>query len=331
MYDAGFWKSVHAIHSSCSHIQIRVGLDIENLDRNPHYTAGLYAVLNQNLNFDFSFYDIHDMEHADLIILKGNFVIQYALLTPRGFTMCTYIDDPASVQDIYEKFSLENAGRTEIITNVKSLWMVDQGYRTSFYTAGDFFFFLTNGIEYLLPHEVFDSILKKASPEQVPSVERLCITWEEILNKAGMDIMVPTSSLMRYLESGYIDLTEVEYKLSPQERKAHIFHVLAALQKNPRLSVGMISVSSNTTAFQEANLSFYSNYKTSFFKKNPQYIQRDTNSFYVILNKRLNAVILNFFRHLKDLPQHHHYEEPELTEKYTLYKPLIEKILSLSK
>lgn len=46
---------------------------------------------------------------------------------------------------------------------------------------------------------------------------------------------------MRYLENGYIYLTDVEYSLTPDERKEHIQTVLSTMQENPHIIMGVLS------------------------------------------------------------------------------------------
>lgn len=46
-------------------------------------------------------------------------------------------------------------------------------------------------------------------------------------------------SLMRYAESGYIYLTDYEYNLSVDERKAHIGTFIQGMEHNPRITLGI--------------------------------------------------------------------------------------------
>lgn len=329
LYDAGFWSYLDTPTLVCSRMKIQVGLNLDRLEKNPQEVATLYMILNKYLNYDFTFYDMHDMEDACLIILKNEFVIQYAIQSSQGITLCTYTDTPVALHDIYERFCIQKLNKKALLTTLTSPWSIDSGYRSAFYATYKFFFFLTNGLEYLLPSSVFDDMMKQLPPEKFFSIERLRITWEELLNKAELHIMMPTTSLMRYLETGYIDLTDIEYKMNVDERKAHIANVLATMKKNPKITAGVINLSSKIPFYQEANLSFYSNYKTSFFKKNPQHIQNESNPFYVILAPRLHAILLNFFQQLKESSQYREYSQEELSQKYTVYTPLIEKFFSL--
>ena len=327
LYDAGFWKYLEHIQLEAVTVTVRVGLDMDKLESNPKYVRLLYKLMDKYLDFDFVFYDAKDIEDANLIILKGSFAVQYAMSNVGRFLLCTYMFDQATVQDIYERFSFVNSEKKALISTVSALGMDDLGYRTAFYATNSFFFFLTNGFEFLLPHEVFDSIIKNVSPENAFSVQRLCVTWEEIVDVSKIDFIVPTTSLMRYLETGYIYITDVEYSLSAAERKAHIQSVIDTMQKNKHISISVLPTMDDS--YTGENLSFYSNYKTGFLKKNKRYIHNDARTFYVIINKRLHTILLHFFQSLKQQPTCQQYAVEELSQKYEKYKPLIERTLSL--
>lgn len=330
LYDAGFWKYFDDIHLTASNLTLRVGLNMDKLEKNPQYIGHLYATLDRFLDFDFVFYDICDIENSNIILLKGVFAVQYAMSTPPRFNMCTYIFDESMVWDIYEKFSFTGTEKKALNFTVSSLGMDDLGYRTAFYATNRFFFFLTNGFEFLLPHEVFDSIIQKVSPEQAFAVQRLCVTWEEIIDVSKIDFIIPATSLMRYLEDGYIYLTDVEYNLSAQERREHIKSVLQAMSNNDHITMATLLPALGDDIYKGKNLSFYSNYKTGFLKKNKQRVHNNADTFYLIVNDRLHSLILNFFQNMKALPSYQQYTCEELTNKYEVYKPLIERTLSLN-
>lgn len=331
LYEAGFWKYFAPLKLK-HRLTLRVGLDMDKLEQDPDNLMHLYRILDNFLDIDFVFYDIKDTAHANLIILKGIFVVQYAMSgQPPRFNLCTYVFDEAMVWDIYEKFSFSGVEKRSLISNVNSLGLDELGYRTAFYATTKYFFYLTIGFEFLLPHEVFDSISKTVSPEQTFAVQRLCVTWEEILNASEIDFIMPTTSLLRYIESGYIFLTDVEYHLTADERRAHIKSVLEGMEKNPKLTMGVLLPSVNDDTYIGKNLAFYSNYKTGFWKKNRKNIHNDANSFYVITNNRLHSIILNAFQNLKNLPIYRQYDVEGVKKKYETYRPLIERTLSLSK
>lgn len=327
LYDAGFWKYFENIQLKDITLTIRVGLDMDRLEQAPKYVHILYTTLNKYLDFDFVFYDSHNIEDANLIILKDTFAVQYALSNTGRFLLCTYIFDEATVGDIYEHFSFTGTEKKSLVSTVSALGMYDLGYRTSFYATNSFFFFLTNGFEFLLPHEVFDSIVQKNSPEDAFAVQRLCVTWEEIVDVSKIDFIMPTTSLMRYIETGYIYITDVEYTLNAQERRSHIQSVLSALQKNKHISISILPTMGDS--YRGENISFYSNYKQGFLKKNKSYIHNNASTFYVITNKRLHTILLHFFQSLKQQPSCQQYTIEKINQAYEKYKPLIERTLSL--
>lgn len=332
--DINFWKYFDSCKTSATRLTIRAGLDKDKLSSQPKYMKHLYRVLNRLLDYDFLFYDCKALEHTNLIILKDRFVLQYAMRADGIIDMCTYISDELLVQDIYNKFLLNFVTQNMLLTPAKSLGMDEIGFRNTFYSANHFFFFLTNGFEFLLPRTAFDNIIKIAGSEAYPQdmsyhVRRLRVTWEELLEKVDIDFMIPTTSIMRYIETGYIYITDIEYRLTPAERKAHITSILETMKKNPLITMGALQTSAETSEYQGANLSFYSNLSSGFFKKNRQYIHNDASSFYVVSDKQLLNIVQDSFKRLKELDVYHRYTVDEITEKYEIYKSLIERTLNL--
>lgn len=325
-----FWKYFEGLQFK-NKLVVRVGLDLDKLEADPEALINLYRTLDEYLDIDFVFYDMKESANANLIILKGSFVVQYALDPQMRFKMCTYIFDESMVWDIYEKFSFTGSEQRPIMSTASSLGLDELGYRTAFYATTRFFFYLTIGFEFLLPHEVFDSISQNVSPERAFSIQRLCVTWEEVLNDAEITFMIPTTSLLRYVESGYIYLTDIEYNLTAAERKAHIKSVLEGMEKNPKLTMGVLLPSVNEGFYMGKDLSFYSNYKTGFLKKNKRNIHNDADSFYIINSNRLHSLLLNAFQNMKNQPSYRQYDKDALKKKYETYKPLIERTVSLSK
>lgn len=328
LYDAGFWD-LFDVPGNTPHLTIRCGLDMNTLRRDPAYITALYTTLNRYLNFDFAFYDFSSSCTNNLILCKDTFLVQFAILPGAGLSLCTYSDEPVLVQENYETFTSTLQNQKNLLSCEPTFYIKELGGRISFYDTNQFFFFLTNGFEYLLPHSVFESILRKVDNNAKEAVRRLCITWEEIINKAALTLLVPTSALMRYIEQGYIDLSGFDYVLSPAERQEHIRTVLALMKKNPRITLGTLSIAPPTAPFQNTNLAFYSNYKLGFFKKNPNFMKTEGNMFYLIHDDTLHHLILQAFHDLQSLPQYQQHDVTELTQQYESYKPLIERTLSL--
>ena len=245
--------------------------------------------------------------------------------------MCTYIFDESLVGDIYEKFSFNGAEKKPLMSTVSSLGLEELGYRTAFYATTKFFFYLTIGFEFLLPHEVFDHISETVSPEQAFAIQRLCVTWEEILNASEITFIMPTTSLLRYVESGYIYLTDIEYRLTAR-KKAHIKSIFEGLEKNPNLTTGVLlpTVSDGPSLGKDLHPSIPTS-RTRLPEKNKRNIHNDADSFYVISSNRLHSILLNAFQNMKNQPSYRQYDLEALKKKYETYKPLIERTLSLSK
>ena len=329
LYQAGFWNFFNDLPLQQKSLTVRVGLDLDRLDDDCRLFEHVYATLNRLLDINFIFYDIKDIERSNLLIMKDSFVIQYALSKTGSFMMCSHISDEATVRDIYENFNFSDLTKRPLTALSDSLGMDNTGYRTAFYANSRFFFHLTNGFDFLLPHDVFESIRELSSPEQQQSIQRLCVTWEEIVNNAEIEFIIPTSSLMRYLENGYIYLTDVEYSLTPEERKEHIQTVLSTMQENPHIIMGVLSTLGLGKSYKGENLSFYSNYKTGFMKKNKRYIHNQASPFYLITDRRLHTIVLNYFRSLKELPLYRQYKIDELLTIYERIKPLIERTICI--
>ena len=119
--------------------------------------------------------------------------------------------------------------------------------------------------------------------------------------------------------------------MTAEERKAHIKSIFEGLEKNPNLTIGVLLPTVSDGMYTGKDLSFYSNYKTGFLKKNKRNIHNDADSFYVISSNRLHSILLNAFQNMKNQPSYRQYDLEALKKKYETYKPLIERTLSLSK
>ena len=112
-------------------------------------------------------------------------------------------------------------------------------------------------------------------------------------------------------------------------RKMHLQHALDIMEKNPKITVGVIQASMEMSEYQVTNLSFYSNYTAAFFKKNPQYIRESVCPFYVVANKKLVECFHTFFRQVKQMPMYHHYAYTDIRQKYEQYKGFVERTIDL--
>lgn len=329
--DMGFWKCFESTPLRASRLTIRIGLDMNTLASDPKYMRKLYTLLNRLLNYDFIFYDYTYLKHANMIIMENQFAIQYALQADESIGICTYIPDPVLVQDIYDRFSLRFSTQNPILASAKVLGIDELGFRTAFYSVNNFFFFLTNGFDFLLPSQSIDDFLKEihASPRVIRQISHLRIMWEELLSRVNVEFMLPTTSIIRYIETGYMFFTDAEYRMKAEDRKSHIKNIIYTMKKNPHIVMGVLQSSTETAEYYESNLSFYSNFSSAFLKKNPQYITNEASPFYIVSSQKLVSIFHVFFNELKQLPTYHQYTYTEVHDKYEKYKNFIERTIDL--
>lgn len=322
LHEAGFWNLFDDLPTTKA-LKIHVELDLNKAENDLSRIMAIYNTLNRHLSVDFHFYEIAKNANTHFILFGDFCTVQYDLNESSNFVIASIVRIDDNIQNISSKLSLLFPRSHELMSTASNPWNVDMGYRSSFYASSKFFFFLTNGIEYLLPHSVFTSISEQSSPVNKTYIEQLQIIWEEFLCKAELDVMIPLPSLIRYLENGQIDLTNVQYSLTNEERRHHIESMRIYAKNNPRISLGVLTTSDKAAGFKTANLSFYSNYDSAFFKKNAFLIDTDTSPFYIIKSERLRHCFFELFQSLKNSSAYHPYSD----DIYGLHKPVIEKII----
>lgn len=329
--DIDFWKFLECPDGTAPHITIHVGIDLEKLAQDVKYTRQLYVILGKYLNYDFKLYTSDFLNRGNTIIMEDEFVIQYSLQSERSIGICTYISDMALVQDIYNRFYVSFASQQAALSPVKVLGIENIGFRTAFYSADKYFFFLTNGVDFLLPSQAVSEFLEEihASKQVMRQIGQLQIMWDEMMASGEVEFMLPMTSIIRYIETGYMFFTDREFRMKAPYRKMHLQHALETMKNNPKLTVGVIQASMEMSEYQVTNLSFYSNYSAAFFKKNPQYIHEGVCPFYVVANRKLVECFHSFFEQVKETPVYHDYNYAEIYQKYEQYKGFIERTIDL--
>lgn len=329
--DIDFWKFLDFPEDTAPHITIHVGIDLEKLSHHAAYTEQLYMILGKYLNYDFKLYTSDFLKQGNTIIMENEFVVQYSLQNEHSIGVCTYISDTALVQDIYNRFYLSFASQQAALLPAKMLGIKDIGFRTAFYSADKYFFFLTNGVDFLLPPQAVSEFLTEigASKQVARQIGQLQIMWDEMMASGEVEFMLPMTSIIRYIETGYMFFTDKEFKMEAAYRKMHLQHALEAMKKNPKITVGIIQASMEMSEYQVTNLSFYSNYTAAFFKKNPQYIRESVCPFYVVASKKLVECFHSFFEQVKHMPVYHCYTYTDIRQKYEQYKGVIERTIDL--
>ncbi len=332
LIDIDFWKCLKVEGDSAPHVTVYAGITLQKLTENPKYTKKLYDVLESLLHCDFNLYDSELIKRGNTIIMENEFVIQYSLQGKNGIGICTYISDSALVQDIYNRFYVCFTNQQQaVLAPAKQLGIQDIGFRTAFYSSNRYFFFLTNGFDFLLPIQAIDDFLKKinASKQVIRQIGQLQIMWDELLSTSNVEFMLPMTSIIRYIETGNMLFTDMEYKMKATYRKIHLKHVLEEMRRNPNITIGVLQDSMETTKYRVSNLSYYSNYEVAFFKKNPQYIGKEVKPFYIISSKILVKCFQASFELVKKSPIYRQFTYKDIHQKYEQYKRFVERTIDL--
>lgn len=334
--DMKFWNYLESVGLKASQCHIDVNMSLHKLQINPDaYCDSLYHCLNSLINYNFTIYEKKSDANSNMIVLKGKFVVHYIMDTEGFIDMCTFLTHTQQVQTVYEKCAAMFSEQPQLLIPKETLGMQEFGFRDIFFTSNRFFHFLTNGIEYLLPDEVYDSIYEGAAqglyfPATTYWVERMKLMLKNVMDNSAITFLIPTNTLVRYLETGYIMVTEIHYKLTPAERRSHIDQVLKAMKANPKIRIGVFySTSGNSSYYNFSNVSFNSNYSTGFFKKNLDYLNPGTPHTALINHPILLDCFQEFFNHLMQTPNYHEYTVEELTRLCENYKSLIEQMIRL--
>jgi transcriptional regulator with XRE-family HTH domain len=334
--DIQFWSLFDSINFKAPQCNIKVNLNLQKLQAHVDcYCDSMYRCLNTLFNCNITLYENKLDAYKDIIVLKNKFAIQYTRNTEGFIDFCSISLDPLQIQAIYEKCTTMFAEQTRLLMPKDTLGMKEFGYRDIFFTSDKFFYFMVHGMELMLPQQVFDSISTKAAqglylPATPYWVERMRVIFRTDEEKTAMKILIPTNSIIRYLENGHIYVTEIYYQLTPEERKLHIKKILDVITKNPKIKISALySMSGKSSYYNFTNVSFYSNYSSAFFKKNPQYLHKGTPPITLVNHPVLLDCFHQFFNHMMELPNCHEYSAEELTMLCDKYQSLIEQTIQL--
>jgi len=334
--DMQFWSLFDSIQFKAQQCNIGVHLSLQKIQSHAAtYCDSMYRCLNTLFNCNFTLYEKKSEAYKDTIVLKNKFVVQYTRNTEGYIDFCIVMTEPSQVQAIYEKCASMFAEQTRLLMPKETLGMQEFGYRDIFFTSNKFFYFMVHGMELMLPQQVFDSIYAEAGqgrylPATPYWVERMRVVFKTIEEKTAMTFLIPTNSLIRYLETGHIFVTEIYYQLTPEERRLHIRNILDIMKRNPKIRVGALySTSGGSSYYNFTNVSFYSNYTSGFFKKNPKYLHEGTPPITLVNHPVLLDCFHQFFKHMMESPNYHEYAAEELTMLCDKYQSLIEQTIQL--
>ncbi|WP_288906357.1 helix-turn-helix transcriptional regulator [uncultured Megasphaera sp.] len=326
-----FWSAFYRESLKKCFCKIDLLINFERLKDDPvSHMGDLFQCLNDFLDFDFTIHEKISDQYSNIIVIKNKAVIYYYLNVEGYIDLCSVITDSEQVAVIFEKCRSFMATLPVVLKPKKTLGMERFGYRDTFYTSDEFFFFCVNGFEFLLPDKVFDSMLLKAKmgdldPATEEWVERVRAIWENLMVRVSLRFMLPTNSIIRFLETGDIQLTDFSYQLTPEERRDHVKNILEVMKLNPNITFGvLLPTTEKYSGTNFTNLSFNTNYSTGFLKKNLHYIHRSTNPIYFINNPLLLQYFQQFFEHQRKSRHYKEYTVDQLAKLYDQYKFLMD-------
>lgn len=326
----GIWQLLEECHNDRWSCDVHLGLKMDVFaDHMPQAASSLYQCLDHLLTYNFTMHEIDHESYRNIIVLKDAFAYLYYVDGDDYIDMCLTITDPAQVREIYKKCCAYMMVQPVLMEPRQSLGMEKFGYRDIFFTSNNYLFFLTNGLEFLLPDEVYTSLCQLIDEGKYPNatkewVRRIQYIWYRIIEQGRMKIIMPKNSIIRYLETGCFYLTDMNYQMTPDERKAQLNLIVEKMKQNPAITYGILLPASGESSYTNfSNLAFYGNYTSAFFKKNTHHILPQTKPIYLLNNSQLIGCMHDFFDGLSRSPQYKGFSAENVDALRGLITPLM--------
>ncbi len=310
---------------------IYIGCDTELLkNRTESEIYKLYEFLNKYFYVNFYIYENTLFRYSNIFLVKDKFAIQYSLHEDRSIDVCTYIQHTASVNELYNRISEKFFNSVPMLRPKKELAFVN--FRSFFYLNNNFVLFVANGFEFFLSANSFDRLIEACNkanypPEVAKSIKNLQITWEEQFEKSPITFIIPQYNLMNYVQSGKLIYGGIKYKTSVEERQKQIERLITAMKNNSLINIYVINRQEVLNAEMYYKLSYYSNTKMAYFKKN-KYLLRDRDkAIYLVKNKLLIEKFDSLFKQLKNAPYSTPYTVEEIESLYQNNIALLQRMM----
>ena len=314
-------------------IRVKMGLNPHNLN-NDAYLFLYYFISRYNFVY-FDFYDNVNFKDRNMIVIKDKAALMCSLDQHGKIAMLSVITDPEKVEVIYNRINSLFKIHHLLIMSTTSEELVSSGYRSNFYAFNDYQIFLARGFEYLLPPDIIDNIVAAAYKQGYDQatekmLRTLMVTWEELFNKESLDFFITKSDLIRYIEDGEFYFTDIVYRMSIEERKKHIEHVLDLCKKNDKINFYIIDDEDVPYSHSYIKFSIYNNHSKLFLKNTVRFYKPYGPQFYSILSEPIIAGIAECIDSAKTLPVCRHYPASSLEAFMNQYGAMVYRMLSLS-
>ena len=314
-------------------IHVKIGLDIASLSDEDY--RFLYYFINRFSHISFDFYDNSSFKHRNMIVVKNKAALMCSLDMHGRIDMLTVITEPEKVDAIYARINSQFKIHQLLIMSMASQELVSSGYRSNFYAFDDYQIFLARGFEYLLPPEIIDNIVEAAYKQGYDAamekmLRTLMVTWEELFNNEKLDFFITKTALLKYIEDGEFYFTDIVYRMSIEERKKHIDHVLELCEKNDNINFYVIDDEDATFSSQMIKFSIYNNHNKLFLKNTERFYSPFGPQFYSILSESLISGISEFIDRNKTNELCLHFPASSLQGFMDQYGAMVYRMLSLS-
>lgn len=326
----GIWQILEECHNDHWSCDVHLGLKMDVFAAHmPQSVSSLYQCLDHLLTYNFTMHEISHESYRNIIVLKAAFAYLYYVDGDNYIDMCLTITDPVQVREIYKKCCAYMMVQPVLMEPRQTLGMERFGYRDIFFTSNKYLFFLTNGLEFLLPDEVYTSLCQLVDKGKYPNatkewVRRIQYIWYRIIEQGRMKIIMPKNSIIRYLETGCFYLTDMNYQMTPDERKAQLNLIVEKMKQNPAITCGILLPAPGESSYTNfSNLAFYGNYTSAFLKKNTHHILPQTKPIYLLNNPQLITCMHEFFDDLSRSPQYKGFSAENVDALRGLIMPLM--------
>lgn len=314
-------------------IHVKAGLRTVGLSRDDY--SFLYHFISKYSYVSFDFYDSGSFRDRNVIVIKDKAALMCSLDQLGRLDMITVITDPEKVEMIYGRINSLFKIHHLLVMSTSSQELVSSGYRSNFYAFNEYQIFLARGFEYLLPPEIIDNIVSASYRQGYDSsmekmLRTLMVTWEELFNKEKLDFFITKTALLKYVEDGEFYFTDIVYRMSIDERKSHIQHVLELCEKNDRINFYVLDDEDSSYSSQIIKFSVYNNHNKLFLKNTERFYSPYGPQFYSILSESLISGISEYMDGLKQKDICMHYPAKSLKAFMDQYGAMVYRMLSLS-
>ncbi|MPM75066.1 hypothetical protein SDC9_122057 [bioreactor metagenome] len=295
----------------------------------------LYYLINKYHWIFFDFYDNSNFDLRNLIVIKDLVALMCSLDNHGKIDAICVITDPDIVNTLYARtlslFKIHHL----LVMSATSEELNLNGYRSNFYAFDDYQIFLVRGFEYLLPPNIIERIVSSAYEQGYDSstekiLRTLFARWDEISFNGKMDFFFTKSALLKYVDDGKFYFTDIEYKMTIEERKEHINYVLEIAKKNPYINFYIIDDEDIPYPHHLILFSIFNNRSKLFLKSTTRFNGEGGPQFYTIMNENMINEIGKCYEEVKQCDFCMHFPAISLESFMTQYGAMVYRMLSLS-